>query len=65
MIQNAKSTYSEVTREDLKIRPRNGDTFNKGVVLVFECQHSFVEYYSFILFSEHAHEALHEILQHS
>ena len=60
-----KSTHSEVTREVLKLRPRNRDAFDEGMVLVFECQHSFVEDDPSILFSEHAHEALHKILWYS
>jgi hypothetical protein len=63
-MQYTRSTYPEVTREDLKIRPRDRDAFNEGMVLVFECQHGFVEYDPFILLSKHPHEALHEILRH-
>lgn len=55
-------TDPKVTREDLEFCPRDRDTFDKGVVLVFECQHGFVEDNSFIFFSKHAHKALHEIL---
>ena len=64
MMWCTESTYPEVTREVLEFRPRNRDTFDKGVFLVFECKHSFVEDDSFVLFSKHAHEALHEILGH-
>jgi len=57
-------THPEVTGEDLELRPWDGNAFNKGMFLVFERQHSFVEYDPFVHFSEHAHDALHEILMH-
>ena len=59
-----KSTYPEVAREDLKVRPGNWDAFDESMFLVFERQHGFVEYDSFVPFSEHAHDALHEILKY-
>jgi hypothetical protein len=58
-----KSTHPEVAREDLKLRPWNRDTFDKGVILVFECQDSFIEDDPFILLGEHSHETFHEILR--
>ena len=61
-MRSTKYTYPEVTWEDLKICPWNWDAFDVGVVLVLECQHSFVEDNSFILFSKHTHEALHKVL---
>ena len=58
-----KSTYPEVAREDLKIRPGNWDAFDESMFLVFKRQHGFVEDNAFILFSKHAHEAFHEVLR--
>jgi hypothetical protein len=56
-------TNPEVTGEDLELCPWNGDTFDKGMFLVFECQHCFIEDDPFIFFGKHPHEALHEILR--
>ena len=58
-----KLTHPEVSRKDLELGPWNGHTFDKGMFLVFERQHGFVEDNAFILFSKHAHEAFHEVLR--
>lgn len=56
--------YPEVTREGLKLRPRDGNTFNIRMILMFKRQHCFEEDDPLIIFGKHAHEALHEILRH-
>lgn len=56
-------TYPEVTWEVFELVPWYRHAFYEGVLLMPETDDGLVEHHAFILFSEHAHQTFHEVLE--
>ena len=56
-------TYAEVSGDRIEVLPREGHTFDAGVLLLAKRENGLIEDDTLVLFCEHLHNALHEVLR--
>lgn len=62
VIRWSNNGYLEILGNFLKFIPWKGHTFDEGVFLPLDVNHSFIKYDAFFLVREHLDQAFHEIL---